>query len=124
MTTTSSAAPGLHDPVDAEARVLVSPGPNGQAVDVVLSERHQAMLELERMAWTLDEPKDAAIRARFAMAPEAYYAELNTLIDEPSALEFDPLVVRRLQRLRERRRRARLDPSTGVAAPDHGEVQR
>jgi hypothetical protein len=93
-------------------------------VTVALSERHQAMLELERSAWTLDEPKDVAIRARFAMAPEAYYAELNTLIDQSEALEFDPLVVRRLQRLRERRRRARLDPTTGVMAPDHHEVQR
>jgi hypothetical protein len=56
---------------------------------VALTERQQAMLELERSVWHLDEPKDVAIRARFACAPDAYYAELNTLIDLPEALEFD-----------------------------------
>lgn len=74
-----------------------------------MTERQQAMLELERSVWHLDEPKDVAIRARFACAPDAYYAELNALIDLPEAMGFDPLVVRRLRRVRDRRRRARLD---------------
>jgi hypothetical protein len=92
--------------------VLVSDGSTGQAGVVALTERQQAMLELERSVWHLDDPKDVAIRARFACAPDTYYAELNDLIDLPEALEFDPLVVRRLRRLRDRRRRARLDGTT------------
>jgi hypothetical protein len=87
----------------------VSGGSTGQAGSVALTERQQAMLELERSVWQLDDPKDVAIRARFACGPDAYYAELNTLIDLAEALEFDPLVVRRLRRVRDRRRRARLD---------------
>lgn len=84
---------------------------------MALTERQQAMLELERSVWQLDDPKDVVIRARFACAPDAYYAELNTLIDLAEALDFDPLVVRRLRRLRDRRRRARLD---GTAQPTEG----
>lgn len=74
-----------------------------------MTERQQAMLELERSVWQLDDPKDVAIRARFACGPDAYYVELDSLIEYPEALEFDPLVVRRLRRVRDRRRQARLD---------------
>ncbi len=76
------------------------------------------MLDLERSVWQLDDPKDVVIRARFACGPDAYYAELNTLIDLPEALEFDPLMVRRLRRLRDRRRRARMD--TGAQSNERG----
>jgi len=80
---------------------------NGQAVQVI-SERHQAMLEFERTFWTYDEPKATLIRARFQCSPDEYYAELNALLEQPAALTHDPLVVRRLQRQRLRRRRERL----------------
>lgn len=87
---------------------------------VALTERQQAMLDLERSVWHLDDPKDVVIRARFACAPEAYYAELNALIDLPEALDVDPLVVRRLRRLRDRRRRARLDGMAPATEGGHG----
>jgi hypothetical protein len=67
------------------------------------------MLEFERTSWTFDEPKDVLIRARFQCSADAYYEELNELIDRPEALELDPLVVRRLHRQRLRRRRARTE---------------
>ena len=57
--------------------------------------------------------RDATIRARFACSEEDYYQELNRLLDHPGALSFDPLVVRRLRRHRERRRRARIDGQVG-----------
>jgi Protein of unknown function (DUF3263) len=76
---------------------------------VGLTDREQAILDFERAWWTLDGAKDTLIRERFQCAAEAYYQELNTLLDQPDALAYDPLVVRRLQRLRDRRRRARLD---------------
>jgi hypothetical protein len=81
--------------------------PSGQAVRVI-SERHQAMLEFERTFWTYDEPKEAVIRARFQCSADDYYAELNELLEQPAAMTHDPLVVRRLQRQRVRRRRERL----------------
>lgn len=78
----------------------------------VISERHQAMLEFERNFWTFDEPKETLIRARFNCSADEYYAELNDLLEMPDAMDHDPLVVRRLQRQRLRRRRERLDTGT------------
>ena len=86
-------------------------GDDGQAVRVI-SERHQAMLEFERTFWTFDDPKTAAIRARFQCSVDEYYSELNELLEQPEAMAHDPLVVRRLQRQRLRRRRERLDTGT------------
>ncbi len=82
----------------------------------MISERHQAMLEFERNYWTFDEPKDTLIRARFQCSADEYYAELNELLEQPAAMAHDPLVVRRVQRQRLRRRRQRLD----VANDAHG----
>ena len=48
-----------------------------------------------------------------ACSEEDYYQELNRLLDHPGALSHDPLVVRRLRRQRERRRRARIDGQVG-----------
>ena len=84
---------------------------DGQHVRVI-SERHQAMLEFERSFWTLDDPKPGAIRARFQCSVDEYYAELSELLEQPEAMAHDPLVVRRLQRQRLRRRRERLDTGT------------
>ena len=85
----------------------------------VISERHQAMLEFERSWWNHDEPRDAVIRSRFQCSVDEYYAELNDLLDEPEAMDHDPLVVRRLQRRRLRRRRERLETGTDVQGGAH-----
>ena len=87
--------------------------PDDEAVGVI-SERHQAMLEFERTWWNHDEPKDVLIRAQFQCSIDDYYAELNDLVAQPGAMEHDPLVVRRLQRHRLRRRRERLETGTDV----------
>jgi hypothetical protein len=78
----------------------------------VINERQQAMLEFERNFWTFDEPKESLIRARFQCSADEYYAELNELLELPAALDHDPLVVRRLQRQRIRRRRERFETGT------------
>ena len=85
----------------------------------MISERHQAMLEFERSYWTFDEPKEMLIRARFQCSADEYYAELNELLEQPAAMAHDPLVVRRVQRQRLRRRRQRLD----IANEAHGGAQ-
>lgn len=69
----------------------------------MITERQQAILDFERSYWTLDEPKDVLIRARFQCSVTDYYAELNELLDDPDALDHDELVVRRLQRHRRSR---------------------
>jgi hypothetical protein len=85
------------------------PTPPTAKLAPVISERHQAMLEFERTWWNHDEPKEVLIRARFQCSPDEYHVELNDLLEQPAAMEHDPLVVRRLARHRVRRRRARLD---------------
>lgn len=74
---------------------------------MALSERDQAILDFERHWWTLPGPKMVAVRERFGLSATRYYKVLNALLASPDALAYDPLVVRRLLRLRERRRRAR-----------------
>jgi hypothetical protein len=43
------------------------------------------------------------------LSPARYYQVLSELLDSVDALAYDPLVVRRLRRLRDRRRRARFE---------------
>ena len=81
-----------------------------------LSERDLAIVEFEASWFTLDEDRHDAIRARFACSVEEYNHELNRVIDHPESLLADPLVVRRLRRQRERRRRAMIE---GTAAGEH-----
>jgi Protein of unknown function (DUF3263) len=79
-----------------------------------LTERQRAIIEFEGSWWMQDQARDLAVRARFACSAEEYYQELNQLLDHPGALSVDPLVVRRLRRQRERRRRARIDGPAGA----------
>lgn len=76
---------------------------------MALTEREMAILDFERGWWTEDGVKDLMLRERFDCSADDYYNELNRLLDNAEALSYDPLVVRRLQRARERRRRMRLD---------------
>lgn len=89
-----------------------------QAGWMALSEREKSILDFERTWWTQDGVKDDSVRERFQCSPDDYYNELNRLLDTPDALTYDPLVVRRLHRARERRRRMRLD-----GASDTGGMQ-
>lgn len=76
----------------------------------VISERHQALLEFERTWWMQDHPKDQLIRERFGCTPQEYSQELGEVLESPEAREFDPLLVRRIERRRLRRHRDRRDP--------------
>jgi IS4 transposase len=61
--------------------------------------------------------REAAIRAEFGVSSARYYQMLYALIDSPIAVRHDPLLVRRLQRLRDSRRRARTRPFTSLSTP-------
>jgi hypothetical protein len=64
-------------------------------------------LDFEREAWKLDVPKERAIRERFGFSAARYHQLLHRIVDGPPALEYDPMLVRRLRRIREIRRRRR-----------------
>lgn len=66
----------------------------------MLTDAERDILAFERSWWEQRASKDDAIRARFGLDAAAYYRTLNTLLDRPSAVEHDPLLVRRLRRLR------------------------
>jgi hypothetical protein len=76
---------------------------------MALSEPDRAILEFERSWWTEPGPKEVAIRTRLGMSPTRYRRLLAGLVDTEDALEFDPLVVRRLRKAREERRKARYE---------------
>jgi hypothetical protein len=78
-------------------------------VRMALTERDRAILDFERSWWTEAGPKDTAIRDRFELSGTRYYQLLNELVDDPEAYTHDPLLVRRLRRQRDRRRRARVE---------------
>jgi len=72
-----------------------------------LSQRDREILEFERHWWKYAGAKEQAVREKFDMSSTRYYQVLNALIDRPEALEADPLLVRRLRRLRASRQRQR-----------------
>ena len=72
-----------------------------------LGERDREILEFERQWWKYAGAKEQAVREKFDMSSTRYYQVLNALIDRPEALEADPLLVRRLRRLRASRQRQR-----------------
>ena len=75
--------------------------------DSPLSERDQQMLALERQWWKYAGAKEQAIRELFDLSATHYYQLLNVLIDSEAALAHDPMLVKRLRRLRTSRHRAR-----------------
>jgi hypothetical protein len=79
-----------------------------------LSERDLQILEFERQWWKYSGAKEQAIRDLFDLSPTRYYQVLNALIDSPAALSADPMLVKRLRRLRETRQRARSARRLGV----------
>jgi hypothetical protein len=73
-----------------------------------LSERDVAILAFERRWWRHAGAKEQAIRDDFGLSAARYYQLLGALIDLPAALAHDPMLVKRLQRMRD----ARLDART------------
>jgi len=72
-----------------------------------LSGRDHEILGFERQWWKYAGAKESAIRELFDMSATRYYQALNALIDRPEALALDPMLVKRLRRMRASRQRAR-----------------
>ena len=80
----------------------------------VLSVRDADILAFERQWWKFAGAKEQAIRDKFGMSATRYYQVLNALIDKPEALAQDPLLVKRLRRLRATRQRNRSAKRLGI----------
>jgi len=66
------------------------------------------MLDFERTWWKHAGVKEQAIKERFEMSATRYYQILNDLLEKPEAMDHDPILVKRLKRLRVYRQRQRV----------------
>jgi hypothetical protein len=100
------------------ANDAAAPGGDYQASGGVdgdgLSRRDREILAFERQWWKYAGAKEQAIRELFDMSATRYYQVLNGLIDTPEALAADPMLVKRLRRLRASRQRQRSARRLGI----------
>lgn len=79
-----------------------------------LTPMEQEILGFERQWWKYPGAKEQSIREKFDMSATRYYQTLNSLIDSPAALAYDPLLVKRLARMRSTRQKARTAKRLGL----------
>jgi len=110
-----------YDDGEPDADVTEEPGMDAarspldhEAAAATLSDRDRRILEFERQWWKYAGAKEQAIRDLFDMSGTRYYQLLNGLIDTPEALAFDPMLVKRLRRMRATRQRARSARRLGI----------
>lgn len=72
-----------------------------------LTRREHDILAFERQWWKYAGAKEEAIKELFGLSATRYYQVLNALVDRPEALAADPMLVKRLRRLRASRQKAR-----------------
>ncbi len=90
----------------ARSRGLSNPGTTLTLTDG-LTRREHDILAFERQWWKYAGSKEDAIKELFSMSATRYYQVLNALVDRPEALAADPMLVKRLRRLRASRQKAR-----------------
>jgi hypothetical protein len=83
-------------------------------MDATLTDRERDILAIERLWWQHSGAKEQEIRDRFDLSAIQYYQQLNRLIDRQDVLAFDPLLVKRLRRLRAGRQRSRSARRLGI----------
>ena len=93
------------------AHVVPEEAPGGGGA---LTAREREILAFERQWWKYAGAKEQAVRELFDMSATRYYQLLNALIDRPEALAHDPMLVKRLRRMRQARQRARSARRLGV----------
>jgi hypothetical protein len=73
-----------------------------------LDAQDRRILDFERSWWKHAGVKEQAIKEHFEMSATRYYQILNELLEKPAALGYDPILVKRLKRLRVYRQRQRV----------------
>jgi hypothetical protein len=108
-----SSAPDAHEEAGMDAaNAFGTAAPDA----VELSDRDRKILDFERQWWRYAGAKEQAIRDLFEMSATRYYQALNALLDRPEALRHDPMLVKRLRRMRAARQRARAARRLGLDA--------
>jgi hypothetical protein len=82
-----------------------------------LSRREVEVLAFERQWWKYAGAKEKAIREKFDMSSTRYYQILNQLIDKQEAMQADPMLVKRLRKMRTARQRTRAARRLGIELP-------
>lgn len=81
--------------------------------DGALTERERAILAFEGHWFKHAGAKEQAIRSELGLSAARYYQVLGSIIERPAALAHDPMLVKRLLRMREARAEARARRSLG-----------
>jgi hypothetical protein len=102
--------------MDATVASPLTSGSAEGAEDGGLTRREREILAFERQWWKYAGAKEQAVKDLFDMSATRYYQVLNALIDREEALAHDPMLVKRLRRLRAARQRARSARRLGVQA--------
>ena len=106
-----------HASADANDATVVAETPAGeQAAAEGLTRRDREILTFERQWWQYAGAKEQAVRELFDMSATRYYQVLNALIDKPAALAADPMLVKRLRRVRSGRQVTRAAGRSGAGA--------
>jgi hypothetical protein len=71
---------------------------------MALCERDRAVLDTERTWWLDGRSKTEVVRTQLSVSLSRYNQLLGDLLTNQDAEAYDPLVVRRIKRARERRR--------------------
>lgn len=79
-----------------------------------LTRRQHEILAFERQWWKYAGAKEQAVRELFDLSATRYYQLLNAILETPAAMEADPLLVKRLRRLRSGRARTRAARRLGI----------
>lgn len=93
---------------------------NGFTAPPIFGEREIRVLEFERNWWKYAGAKERAIRETFEFSATRYYRLLSEILDMPEALAHDPILVKRLQRLRAFRQRQRMARRLGIRLTENG----
>jgi len=75
--------------------------------DQPLNDEELIMLDIESKWWRYSGAKEQAIRDRLDWSATYYYLQLSHLLDDPRAMREQPVLVKRLLRLRTQRKRSR-----------------
>ncbi len=94
----------------------MAPFHDGEADESGLEDRPKRILDFEREWWRYAGAKEEAINEHFDLSSTRYYQLLNRIIDDDRALEYDPMLVKRLRRMRAKRQRRRAARRLGADA--------
>ena len=102
-----AAEPTGDQPVEEQQHIPAPRAAEPISADSPLTDRELEILAFESKWWKHAGAKEQAIRDTFGLSSTRYYQLLNALLDNPAALEREPVLVGRLRRLRSARARTR-----------------